>query len=301
MNSVHDSSHATKESAYAQEGVLILLMHDGDLVFADSDSPLFKKVLRSKDSMSGFCHVIAFISHKAKRVSSSTSMAETLAAVHGKEIAQLVAVRLTEILGHGTLTPWMKPTPLTLFIEIQEQGLYVVPIDHMTDCHDLFQLAIGEKGVPQDRYQRVYVMSLREDRIKGIIRRFFWIPTAAMIADAMTKSMISFELYDLLTWGYWRFESKDQQPLMAGPLMLEPNVAERDIVGIGSWPKREAPSEFRNPSVGWVCNLGMVSVRQGHLYLGQDMWQSRFAQSVRDQISHQDGLKASSDLSQSVF
>ena len=73
-------------------------------------------------------------------------MAETLAAVHGKEIAQLVAVRLTEILGHGTLTPWMKPTPLTLFIEIQEQGLYVVPIDHMTDCHDLFQLAIGEKG-----------------------------------------------------------------------------------------------------------------------------------------------------------
>ena len=41
MNAVHDSSHATKESAYAQEGVLILLMHDGDLVFANSDSPLF--------------------------------------------------------------------------------------------------------------------------------------------------------------------------------------------------------------------------------------------------------------------
>ncbi len=51
-------------------------------------------------------------------------------------------------------------------------------------------------------------MSLREDRIKGHIRRFWWIPTSAMIADPLTKSMISEILFDLIQWGYWRFEAK---------------------------------------------------------------------------------------------
>ena len=115
---VHDSSHATKDSVYAQEGVLILLMHDGQLEYVSSDSPLFKKVLNSKDQMNGFCHIIVFISHKAKRVSSSTSKAETLSAIHGKELAQLISVRLTEVLGHGILTPRGKQTPLSVVIQI---------------------------------------------------------------------------------------------------------------------------------------------------------------------------------------
>ena len=137
-------------------------------------SPQYKKIMNAKEQMSDFCHIIAFISHKSKRISSSTSKAETLSAVHGKELAQLLAVRLTEILGHGTLTPWMKSTPLSTLIQIQEDALWVIPIDHCTDCNDLFQLVVGDKGVPQDRYQRVYIMSLREDRVTGHIRRFFW-------------------------------------------------------------------------------------------------------------------------------
>ena len=56
--------------------------------------------------------------------------------------------------------------PLQALIQIQENGKWCSPIDHCTDCRDLFQLVVGEKGVPQDRYQRLYVLSLREDKNK---------------------------------------------------------------------------------------------------------------------------------------
>ena len=96
-------------------------MHDKTFKVIDVGSPHYKKVVDAKEQMSGFCHVLAFISHKAKRISSSTSTAETLAGVHGKELAQLVAMRLTEVLGHGTLTPWMKQTPMSVLIDLRER------------------------------------------------------------------------------------------------------------------------------------------------------------------------------------
>ena len=178
--------------------MLILLMNDRELKLVEMGSPLYKKLTNAKEQLSEFVHIIAFVSHKAKRIGSSTSKAETLSAIHGKELAQLTQVRLTELLGHGIVTPYGQPTPLSVIMEIQENAYWMVPIDHMTDCYDLFQLVVGQKGVPQDRYQRVYIMSLREDRISGHIRRFWWIPTSAMIADALTKSMIIDTMYDAI-------------------------------------------------------------------------------------------------------
>ena len=104
------------------------------------------------------------------RIGASSSNAETLSATVGKELAQLVAIRLTEVFGIGIQTPLHSPAKLSTFIEIQEAGAWMVPIDHFTDCRDLFHLVVGEKGVPQDRYQRLYILALREDRIKGTIR-----------------------------------------------------------------------------------------------------------------------------------
>ena len=79
---------------------------------------------------------------------------------------------------------------------------------------------VGEKGVPQDRYQRLYILSLREDRLKGAIRRVLWIPTGGMLADPLTKSMLSPVLYDLLTHGYWKCKCTTIQPLVAPPLRV---------------------------------------------------------------------------------
>ena len=56
--------------------------------------------------LSGFCIILAVLSHKAKRIGPSTSFAETISAVVAKEIVQLVAVRLSELLGHGIVTPF---------------------------------------------------------------------------------------------------------------------------------------------------------------------------------------------------
>ena len=83
-----------------------------------------------------------------KRISSSTSTAETLFSVYGKELAQLIAICLTQLLEHGIQTLLGTQTFLAMLIQIQENGGWVVPVDHVRDCGDLFQLVVGEKGVP---------------------------------------------------------------------------------------------------------------------------------------------------------
>jgi hypothetical protein len=255
LATIGDSSHATRTSSFAQEGCIILLMHDKTLKVVTSDSPHYKKILNSRSDMSDFGIVLAYVSHKAKRVSSSTSTAETFIANFSKELAQLVGLRLTEIFGHGIQTPFKVRVPLRILITIQEDAAFALPIDHFTDCRDVFELVVGQKGVPQDRYQRVYVMSLREDRIKGAIRRFVWIPTTAMLADCLTKPMISAIMYDLLHFGYWQFDNKNLDPLVAMELAHATHIDESDIVKIAQWPKlsdktkiTERRAEWENPS-----------------------------------------------------
>ena len=36
-------------------------------------------------------------------------------------------------------------------IEIDNNELYDVPLDSVTDCRDVYELTTGEKGVPQDK------------------------------------------------------------------------------------------------------------------------------------------------------
>ena len=154
----------------------------------------------------------------------------------------MVAIRLTEVFGVGIQTPLRTPATLSMLIKIQEEGGWVIPIDHYTDCRDLFQLVVGEKGVPQDRYQRLYILSLREDRIKGTIRYFLWKPTAAMIADALTKVMICPNMYDLITHGYWRWkcigpQGQEQKPLVALALQHRLDYSEEDLINLGKTGK----------------------------------------------------------------
>ena len=65
-----DSSHATKESSYAREGVMVLLMEDRG--FSDRSLQLSPEgVLDPSDyvHMMGHAHCLVCASHKAKRVS----------------------------------------------------------------------------------------------------------------------------------------------------------------------------------------------------------------------------------------
>ena len=147
------------------------------------------------------------MARKATRVSNSTSRAETLGAVTGKELAQLCSMRFAEILYGGNLWPLQRGPTTKELIWLQEAAATPLAIDHFTDCEDLWQLASGEKGLPQDKSQRLYVMSIREDRLAGWIRRWFLIPTQAMLMDGLTKHMHAPLLYDFLYTGYWRCDS----------------------------------------------------------------------------------------------
>ena len=109
LDAVCDSSGATVETSYAQEAVLILLGPDKRLRIEPTSSIHYQQVPNSKQQLSKFVHIIASLSHKAKRVSGSTSRAETLAGVVGKELAQMIAMRLTELFAPGLQLPLKQP------------------------------------------------------------------------------------------------------------------------------------------------------------------------------------------------
>ena len=202
---VHDASSASKDRNYAQEGILVLLCEDGlhDLgtqYKLEADDDLAKK-------LSGRSHVLWSHGAKAKRVSYSTSHAETLSAIGGLETVSLVAVRLSELYFKG------KPS-LKDLTQIQEFGNDVLPVDCMTDCRDFFELTTGERTLPQDKGQRLYVLAHKEARINGRIRWMVLVPTQSMVADALTKPMLAPQLLHLMTTGVVHYYNEENHPML---------------------------------------------------------------------------------------
>ena len=210
---VHDSSAAGSVRNYAQEGILVLLCEDRMKQF-DRE---YEHVLDDQQckALGGRCHILWAHGAKAKRISYSTSHAETLAAVSGLESATLVSVRLAELL--------YSPQPPTLqsLIAQQERGIEGLPVDSYTDCRDFYELASGDKNTPQDKNQRLYVLSFREARMTGKVRWMVLTPTESMTADALTKAMIAVPMMKLLTTGTVEFhnQEKHQNTIRALPVM----------------------------------------------------------------------------------
>ena len=69
--SISDSSYSTSSTSYAVEGHLVLLMSCADACF--------KEGTREGHFLDGPCHLLSHGSHKASRISHSTSHAEALA------------------------------------------------------------------------------------------------------------------------------------------------------------------------------------------------------------------------------
>ena len=171
---VHDSS-AGNVRHYAQEGVLILLMEDRLVTHKHE----YEKVLADHETkfLSGKAHLLWGHGAKAKRISYSTSHAETLAAISGLEASSLVTVRLAELL-------YMKKKPtVTSLLMAQESGLRDMPVDDFTDCRDFYELASGDKSITQDKGQRLYILAFREARLHGRLRWLILTPTESMTAD----------------------------------------------------------------------------------------------------------------------
>ena len=171
LASVADSSHARKKSSYAFEGNLVLLQPEIDARAQSTAEHQQTVHSRNVPGLSGYVHPLHVKSQKAKRLSQSTSHAETLSQLSVTAVAECVAMRYTEIhiswSGEGCDTSAAslhKGTPtLETLMEADHSGLYVIPVDCYTDCLDLLELTTGLNGVPQDRHQRLAILALREN------------------------------------------------------------------------------------------------------------------------------------------
>ena len=116
-------------------------------------------ILSDKNCLSEFCHPMAILSNKAKKVAHSTSMGETNCALSVVSNAQMIAMRITWMQIDRNVSQQERILSMML---VNQNGSYELPIDHLTDCKDVFELVTGLKGVPPDKQQRLPIMALRE-------------------------------------------------------------------------------------------------------------------------------------------
>ena len=222
---IHDASSASQGRHYAQEGLLICLAEDK---FADKAMD-FETVFEDGENdgevgqHGGFMHVLFASGSKAKRVSYSTSHAETLSMVGGMEASTLIMVRLAEIM-HKDKAP-----TLAQLTKIQEEGVKQLPVDYYGDCRDAFELLTGQRTLPQDKSQRLYILSLKEARLVGKMRLLTLVPTQCMTSDALTKPLVHESLLLLMTTGIVRFFNVEGHPVISRLLPTLNDYDEHDI------------------------------------------------------------------------
>ena len=197
---VSDASSANKKSNFATEGTAALIMEDrlgkprcdkGDFL-AEEDIHL----------VGGAGHLLIGLSQKSKRVPHSTSHAETLSAAKCIPVGQFVCMRLAE--PDIAIRFNRPPTPMAL-LQIQDSSECPVCHDHFIDCMDLWELACGLRGIPQDNSQRLGVLAIREERRSLRLRRFYHVRTHWMLVDQLTKydGCVSASVMEILSSGYW--------------------------------------------------------------------------------------------------
>lgn len=84
--------------------------------------------------------------------------------------------------------------------------------------------------MPQDKNQRIYVLSLRESRLAG--RRIKWmalVPPRSMVADALTKPMVSVQMMTLLTTGHLVIENEETHHVQMKRLPPKYEIEESDL------------------------------------------------------------------------
>jgi len=163
-----------------------------------------------------------------------------LAAISGLETASLAALRLAEL-----LSPTRKPS-LQQLAALQEAGVPFLPVDSMTDCKDLYALTTGRTALPQDKSQRVYILAHREARLCGRLRWIILVPTQSMVADALTKPMLSKQLLHLLSTGQVIFMNQEGHPLEARRLPPTADFTEDDLLdGDEKWISYLTPNDIK--------------------------------------------------------
>ena len=71
-------------------------------------------------------------------------------------------------------------------------------------------LSCGQKGIPQDKNQRLGILAIREERRSLRLRRLYHVTTHYMLCDLLTKysGYFSRSLQELVTCGIWTVSGK---------------------------------------------------------------------------------------------
>jgi hypothetical protein len=214
--SISDSSYSTSSTSYAVEGTLTCLTTRKDICFQNGTPP--------SKTLNGHVHILAHGSHKASRISHSTSHTESLACYSASTLSEQLAARLTEL-----RCPMVRPPPVEVSIhrEYFSTSPYDLPIVTFIDCFDLLELLTGAKGIPQDRTQRLIILSLRERRFTGKAASTIHIRTDVMPANSLTKLCSSAQVDKLLSTGRLDF---NEQNITVRPATAQQDYTEADLI-----------------------------------------------------------------------
>ena len=219
-----DAGHITSKSCYPQEGRMVLLASDGYQL--RSETKEFYGAGESEFFGGPTCPLFVS-SKKAPRVSYSTSHSETNPCISTTAVTSLLANRFSELdylPMYGRL-----PRPKDL-LRLMLQGNHTIPADLCTDAMNLWELICHSKTLPGDKHHRVGVLALREERLCRRIRHVCHLPTKIMLADQLTKQMISTIYMRYCSTGFWDTRlSKDNRIRIRRALRRPSTYTESDL------------------------------------------------------------------------
>ena len=190
-----DASFATRAKSQSQRGCLILAVH--------------KDIERRKPAKSS---PLLWASKRVSRVVSSTLAAETYAL--SSAVDWLDWIRMCWAWITQPTTAWQKPLET---LPSLPRGMSIV------DCKSLYDLII-KNATPQCQEHRTLLDALViKDRIRSGID-VHWVPSAAQMADALTKVMDAAVLRSFLSSGMCCIHDVDEMSVSGGSRMVPPQV-----------------------------------------------------------------------------
>lgn len=161
---ISDSAFQNLTTKHSQMGFVVLLVE-----------------IHCDGQLGGRCHLIGFGSKRSTRVARSTFAAELLAATHVLEKGELVLWFLSEIWSGASGGPR----------ELMDRSP-IVGMDSVIDARGLFDCLVAQDlGKLTDKSTVLYVMAYRDAIKRRVLEALYWVPSEAMLADDLTKSMES--------------------------------------------------------------------------------------------------------------
>ena len=135
-------------------------------------------------STDGTFHLVEYCCRKQRRVCRSTFAAEINALADAAEIARLINFTITHL--------YNPRATVTDLLRLEETGKLPVKLHCFTDCRSVFDtLSASDLRTPSESSLVLIVAMLRELLELQVIGTLSWVDTADMLADGLTKGLVS--------------------------------------------------------------------------------------------------------------